>query len=64
MNLDSKLCFKNKISTACLSKLLINIYKTQYKYFKSGVIYVQKERVPELLKYILAIQKQLTTEHK
>jgi hypothetical protein len=44
--------------------LLINIYKAQYKYFKSGVIYVQNGRVCELLKYILAIQKQLTTEHK
>jgi hypothetical protein len=33
--------------------LLINIYKAQYKYFKSGVIYVQNERVCELLKYIL-----------
>jgi hypothetical protein len=27
--------------------LLINIYKAQYKYFKSGVIYVQNGRVCE-----------------
>ena len=36
------------------------IYKTRYKYFRSGIIYVQNWRVCELLKCILAIQKQLT----
>ena len=36
------------------------IYKTWYKYFRSGIIYVQNWRVRELLKCILAIQKQLT----
>jgi hypothetical protein len=39
---------------------LINIYKTQYKYFRFGIIYVQNWRVCELLKCILAIQKQLS----
>ena len=39
---------------------MINIYKTQYKYFRSGIIYVQNWRVCELSKCILAIQKQLT----
>jgi hypothetical protein len=36
------------------------IYKTRYKYFRSGIIYVQNWRVCVLLKCILAIQKQLT----
>jgi hypothetical protein len=36
------------------------IYKTRYKYFGSGIIYVQNWRVCALLKCILAIQKQLT----
>jgi hypothetical protein len=36
------------------------IYKTRYKYFRSGIIYVQNWRVFELLKCILAMQKQLT----
>jgi hypothetical protein len=36
MTLESKLCFK-KISTTCLNKQLINIYKARYKYFKSGI---------------------------
>ena len=49
-----------EISTICLKKQLINIYKTRYKYFRSGIIYVQNWRVCELLKCILAIQKQLT----
>ena len=49
MNLDSKLCL---------------IYKIQYKDFKSGVIYVQNGRVRELLKYLLAKQKQLTSKHE
>ena len=35
------------------------IYKTRYKYFRSGIIYVQNWHVCELLKCILAIQKQL-----
>jgi hypothetical protein len=30
-----------KISTICLKKQLINIYKIRYKYFRSGIIYVQ-----------------------
>ena len=59
MTLDSNLC-KNKISTICLEKQLINIYKAWYKYFKSGIIYVQNWRVRELLKCFLAIQTQLT----
>ena len=49
-----------KISTICLKKQLINIYKTRDKYFRSGIIYVQNWRVCELLKCILSIQKQLT----
>jgi hypothetical protein len=39
-----------KISTICL------------KNFRSGIIYVQNWRVCELLKFILAIQKQLTNQ--
>ena len=35
---------------------LINVYKAQYKYFKSDIIYVQDSRVRELLKYIPATQ--------
>ena len=41
--------FVNKISTICLEKQLVNIYKTRYKYFRSGIIYVQNWRVCELL---------------
>ena len=52
-----------KISTICLKKQLINIYKTRDKYFRSGIIYVQNWRVCELLKCILAIQKQLTASN-
>jgi len=52
--------FVKKISTICLKKQLINICKTRYKYFISGIIYVQNWRVCELLKCILAIQKQPT----
>ena len=37
-------------------------YKTRYKYFRSGIMYVQDWRVCELLKCILAIQKQLTNQ--
>ena len=59
MTLDRKLCLK-KISTICLKKQLINIYKTRYKYFRSDIIYVQNWRVCELLGCILAIQKQPT----
>jgi hypothetical protein len=59
MTLDRKLCLK-KISTICLKKQLINIYKTRYKYFRSDIIYVQNWRVCELLECILAIQKQPT----
>ena len=39
---------------------MINIYKIRYKYYRSGIIYVQNWRVCELLKCIRAIQKQLT----
>jgi len=31
-----KVKFVLKIPTTCLNKQLINIYKTRYKYFKSG----------------------------
>ena len=55
----SKIC-KKQISTICIKKQLINIYKTRYKYFRCGIMYVQNWRVCELLKYILAAQKQLT----
>ena len=34
------------------------------KYFRSGIIYVQNWRVCELLKCILAMQKQLTASNK
>jgi hypothetical protein len=33
--------FTLKIATSCLKKWLINIYKAQYKYFKSGIFYVK-----------------------
>ena len=50
---------KKKIST--ISNLFKKaIYKKRYKYFRSDIIYVQNWRVCELLKCILAIQKQLT----
>ena len=52
--------FVKKISTICLKKKLIIIYKTRYKYFRSGIINVQNWRVCELLKCFLAIQKQRT----
>ena len=59
---DSKICKKKKIST--ISNLLKRaIYKTRYKYFRSDIIYVQNWRVCELLKCILAIQKQLTASN-
>ena len=55
LTLDSKLCKKN------INNLFKKaIYKTRYKYFRSGIIYVQNWRVCELLKCILATQKQLT----
>ena len=34
--------FVKKISTICLKKKLIIIYKTRYKYFRSGIIYVSE----------------------
>ena len=36
---------------------MINIFKTRYKYIRSGIIYVQFWRVCELLKCIITIQK-------
>jgi hypothetical protein len=57
--LNSKLCKKN------INNLFKKaIYKTRYKYFRSGIIYVRNWRVCELLKCILAIQKQLRTDRK
>jgi hypothetical protein len=51
----------SQLFTYGLSDLvLLYIYKTPDKYFWSGIIYVQNWRVCELLKCILAIQKQLT----
>jgi hypothetical protein len=49
--LDSKICKKKHINNL-LKKA---IYKTRYKRFRSGIIYVQNWRVCELLKCILAI---------
>ena len=37
--------------------IVLNKYQQRYKYFKSGIIYVQNWRVCEFLKYILAMQK-------
>ena len=57
---DLIVSFVKKISRMCLKKQLINFYKTRYKYFRSGIIYVQNWKVYELLRCILAIQKQLS----
>ena len=56
MTLDSKICKKKYINNLFKK----TIYKTRYKYFRSGIIYAQNWRVCELLKCILTIQKQLT----
>ena len=50
---------------SCVQKNINNllkkaIYKTRYKYFRSDIIYVQNWRICELLKRVLAMQKQLT----
>jgi hypothetical protein len=56
LTLDSKICKKKDINNLFKKA----IYKTRYTHFRSGIIYVQNWRVCELLKCILAIQKQLT----
>jgi hypothetical protein len=54
-----RLLWLSKLPSNHSVKQLINIYKTQDKYFRSGIIYIQNWRVCELLKCFL-IQKQLT----
>jgi hypothetical protein len=55
---------KKKYQRFAKKKQWINIFRTRYMYFRSGIINVQNWRVCEPLKCILAIQKQLTNRPK